>query len=196
MLHQRLLVKLKAFGVHGSIHSSMLQWFSSFLTTRRQRVVINGYSSEWSPDQSEVPQGSILGPLLFIGYINDLPSPVSFPMKIFADDVTVYCSVQSSNDYRAFLHDLDLVSTWCSKWQICLNPELLCIPNKRLPVKPIYCINTYHLQWVSSVKYLSVVNSKLSWNNHISCFFQSDYTLEFVASSNMHLSSFFKAEGI
>ena len=160
--HQRLLLKLKAYGVNGS----MLQWFSCFLTTRRQRVIINGCSSEWSPVQSVVPQGSILGPLLFILYIYDLPSTVSSPMKIFADDVAMYCSVQSPNDSRAFQHDLDLVTTWCSKWQMHLNPskcELLCISNKRCPVKPTYCINNHHLQWVSSVKYLGVVvDSKLS----------------------------------
>ena len=103
--HLCLLLKLEAYGVYGS----MLQWFSSFLTTRRQQVVINGCSSEWSPVQSGVPQGSILRPLFFILYINDLPSTVSSPMKIFADDVAMYCSVQSPNDSRAFQYELDLV---------------------------------------------------------------------------------------
>ena len=166
--HQRLLLKLEAFGVHGS----MLKWFSSFLTTRRQRVVINGCFSEWSPVLSGVPQGSILGPLLFILYINDLPSAVSSSRKIFADDVAMYCPVHSANDCKAFQHDLDLVSTWCSKWQMRLNVskcELLCITNKRSPVQSAYYINNCHLQWVSSVKYLGVVvDSKLSWNDHIS----------------------------
>ena len=63
------------------------------ISTRRQRVVINGHSSDWSLVLSGVPQGSILGPLLFILYINDLPSAVNSPMKIFADDVAMYCSV-------------------------------------------------------------------------------------------------------
>ena len=115
---------------------------------------------------------SILGLLLFILYINDLPFTVSSPMKIFADDVAMYCSVQSPNDSRAFQHDFELVSTWCSKWQMRLNPskcELLCITNKCCPVKPTNYINNYHLQWAPSVKYLGVVvDSKLSWNDHIS----------------------------
>ena len=72
---------------------------------------INGCSSEWFPVQSGVPQGSVLGPLLLILYVIDLPSTVSSPMKIFADDVAMYCSVQSPNDSRTFQHDLDLVST-------------------------------------------------------------------------------------
>ena len=166
--HQRLLLKLKAYGINGS----MLKWFCSFLTTRRQRVVINGCSSDWSPVLSGVPQGSILGPLLFILYINDLPSAVSCTLKIFADDVAMYCSVESVTDCNTFQHDLDLVAAWCSKWQMRLNPskcELLCISNKRSPVKPFYYLNNHKLQWATSVKYLGVVvDAKLSWNNHIS----------------------------
>ena len=110
--HQRLLLKLKAYGINGS----MLKWFSSFVTTRRQRVVINGCASDWSPVSFGVPQGSILGPLLFILYINDLPSAVSSTMKIFADDVAMYCSVDSPSDCIAFQHDLDMITDWCSKW--------------------------------------------------------------------------------
>ena len=137
MPYQRLLLKLESFGIHGS----MLQWFSSFLTTRRQRVVINGCFSEWSPVLSGVPQGSILGPLLFILYINDLPSVVSPTMKIFADDVAMYYPVNSASDCKAFQHDLDLNSAWCSKWQMRLNVskyELLCISNKCSPVQHVY----------------------------------------------------------
>ena len=166
--HQRLLLKLEAFGIHGS----MLQWFSLFLTTRWQRVIINGCFSERSPVMSGVLQGSILGPLLFILYINDLPSSISSYMKIFADNVAMYHSVDSPNDCRVFQHDLNLVSTWCAKWQMRLNPskcDILCISNKRSQIQPTYYINNYHLQWASSIKHLGVVaDSKLSWNDHVS----------------------------
>jgi len=83
-------------------------WFSSFLTTRQQHVVINGCASDWSPVLSGVPQSSILGPLLFILYINDLPSVVSSPMKIFADDVAIYCPVISTADCKV-LHRFDFI---------------------------------------------------------------------------------------
>ena len=166
--HQRLLMKLKAYGIDGS----MLKWFSSFLTTRQQRVVINGCASDWSPVLSGVPQGSILGPLLFILYINDLPSVVSSPMKIFADDVAIYCPVISSADCKILQKDLDSISSWCSKWQMRLNPskcEFLCISNKRSPIQHSYYLNNHLLQCVSSVKYLGViVDPKLSWNKHVS----------------------------
>jgi len=148
-------------------------WFSSFLTTRQQRVVINGCASDWYPVLSGVLQGSILGPLLFILYINDLPSVVSSPMKIFVDDVAIYCPVTSTADCKAFQTDLDLISSWCSTWQKRLNPskcKFLCISNKSSQIHHSYYLNNHILQSVLSAKYLGViVNAKLSWNKHISC---------------------------
>ena len=81
----------------------LLQWLCSFITNRRQRVVINGYSSDWSPVLSGLPQGSILGLLFFILHINGLPSAVCSPMKIFADDVAIYVlfSSESNTDCSA-----------------------------------------------------------------------------------------------
>ena len=81
--------------------------------------VINSRSN---PVQSGVSTRFNPGTSTFILYINSLPSTVFFPMKIFADDVAIYCSVQSPIDCRAFQHDLDLVFTGCSKWQMHINP--------------------------------------------------------------------------
>ena len=117
--HQRLLLKLKAFGGGGS----MLELFSSFLTTRQQRVFINGCTSDQIPILSGIPQCSILGPLLFILCINDLPSVVPSPMKIFADEIAIYCPVTSTPNYKAFQKDLDLILSWCSTWKMRLNPS-------------------------------------------------------------------------
>jgi len=78
---------------------------------------------------SPLPQGSILGLLLFILY-NDLLSVVGSTMKIFADDVALYCSVDSESEVNAFQKDLDHITDWCDKWQMRLNPakyELLCL---------------------------------------------------------------------
>ena len=126
----------------------MLQWFCSFITTRRQQAVINGYSSDCSTVISRVLQGSILGSLLFIQCISDSPSAVCSPMKIFADDVAMYCSAQSNTDCSTFQNDLDLIAAWCSKWQmhlILLKSELQCVFNKCLPVKSSYYINNHNL---------------------------------------------------
>ena len=81
--HQRLLSKLNSYGISGKV----LQWIATFLRDRKQRVVLNGYKSSWTNVLSGVPQGSVLGPLLFLIYINDLPDCIeSSSAKIFADD--------------------------------------------------------------------------------------------------------------
>lgn len=84
--HERLLLKLQFYGVGGAL----LDWLRCFLTTRRQRVVLNGSFSSWLPVISGVPQGSILGPLLFSVYLNDIANFVRCKIKLFADDVTLY----------------------------------------------------------------------------------------------------------
>ena len=80
--HRRLLLKLEAYGIKGSL----LRWLESFLTGRRQRVAVNGNLSSWAPVDSGVPQGSVLGPLLFICYVNDMPEVVHSALRMFADD--------------------------------------------------------------------------------------------------------------
>ena len=84
--HKRLLMKIERLGITGNL----LKWITDFLSNRQQRVLINGISSEWTEVSSGVPQGSVLGPLLFILYVNDLPSQVSSFCKLFADDAKLY----------------------------------------------------------------------------------------------------------
>ena len=82
--HQRLLTKLKAYGVHGSVHA----WINSFLSQRKQHVVKGAYS-QWNDVTHGIPQGSVLGPILFIKYINDLPETVESMVYIFGDDTKI-----------------------------------------------------------------------------------------------------------
>ena len=162
----RLLAKLEAHGIKGN----MLQWFRYFLTAHQQRVVINGHHSDWQHAFSGVLLGSILGPLLFIIYINDISSFTNTKLKIFADDVTLFSSIKYSNDCLSLQADLDAISRWCRLWQMKINPskcEVLCISTKRLLPKFDYNINGSPLKWHSLVRYLGVhINSKLSWNDH------------------------------
>ena len=134
--------------------------------------MVNGHHSEWSYVSSGVPQGSILGPFLFVLYVNDLSSVVRSKIKMFADDGTLYTTVSTTENCNKLQSDLDLVSSWCAHWQMNLNPlkcELLCISNKLLPPKFDYVLNGFPLKWCTSVRYLGVhINSKLSWNDHCS----------------------------
>ena len=84
--HERLLGKLKAYGIGGKLHA----WISDFLKGRRQRVNVEGEFSGWMNVDSGIPQDSVLGPLCFLIFVDDIPSVVSGPMKLFADDTKLY----------------------------------------------------------------------------------------------------------
>ena len=106
--HERLLRKLEAHGIGGKL----LEWIRAFLINRRQQVVINGTCSDWVPVPSRVPQGSVLGPLLFVLYINDMPDVIECPIKIFADDTKIY---QVSTEGGKLQTDIDNILLWSEK---------------------------------------------------------------------------------
>ena len=112
--HKRLLHKISAFGIRGSV----LSWIQDFLTGRRQYVSVKGGSSSWKDVLSGVPQGSVLGPILFILYINDLPEVVNSIVKIFADDTKIYNQDSNSDIIQ---QDLDALCTWAQIWQLRFN---------------------------------------------------------------------------
>jgi len=115
--HKRLLCKLATFGVQGKL----LKWIENFLTNRQQQVVLNGCLSHTAPVISGVPQGSVLGPLLFIMFINDLPSAVSSSIFMFADDAKLFRVIKCKDDYVALQNDLDALHTWSTIWQLKFN---------------------------------------------------------------------------
>ena len=163
--HERLLLKLSSLGIHGDI----LKWLRFFLTQRKQHVVINGAYSDWANVTSGVPRGTVLGPLLFLLYVNDLDSVVKCStVKLFADDVLLYASVRSTKDCSALQDDLAAIFHWTNRWQLRLNPnkcEALAITNKRIQLTYTYRIDQQTIFWRDSVKYLGLhVHSKLSWS--------------------------------
>ena len=83
-------------------------WIKDFLSNRRQKVVLNGCSSQFIPVTSGVPQGSVLGPVLFTMFVNDIPSIVSSPVFMFADDTKMFRAIRTSDDYLALQNDLNL----------------------------------------------------------------------------------------
>ena len=97
--HKGLIHKLKQSGISGNL----LKWFQNYLYGREQRVVINGSNSYWLPVTAWVPQGSILKPLLFITFINDIVTEINAEIKLFADDTSLYLMVDNLNDTAFFL---------------------------------------------------------------------------------------------
>ncbi|MCP4269716.1 MAG: hypothetical protein GY777_29780, partial [Candidatus Brocadiaceae bacterium] len=99
----------------------LLRWIRAWLTDRKQRVSVNGSKSDWATVASGVPQGSVLGPLLFIIYINDLDTGVNSSISKFADDTKIGRVINSVEDKRALQMDLDVLHEWANKWQMEFN---------------------------------------------------------------------------
>ena len=107
-------------GISGKLYK-LLQ---NCLSGRFQRVVLNGETSSWRPVLATVPQGSILGPLLILIYINDLPNEWKSNVKLFADDMSLFTSVKDKNESTNVLNnDLLLISKWAFNWKMLFNPD-------------------------------------------------------------------------
>ena len=114
--HEGLLYKLESIGISGNL----LNLFRSFLNDRCQRVVINSQHSEW------VPQGSILGPLLFLIYINDLPDNLNSLVKLLADNTSLFSTVHDPTLSAKILNnDLSRISGWPHRWKMLFNPGII-----------------------------------------------------------------------
>ena len=105
--HNGLLFKLKQYGISGSL----LNWIADYLNNRQQRVVIKGHMSDYKTVTAGVPQGSVLGPLLFLIYINDIAESFLSLTRLFADDSSLYYSASSIADIEGIInHDLQLLA--------------------------------------------------------------------------------------
>ena len=116
--HNRLLFKLTRLGIKNQTH----RWISNFLKHRAQRVVVGGEHSTWTDVVSGFPQGTVLGPLLFLTYINDLPDNLKSSVRLFADDCMLYHEIQNEIDSEELQSDLDTLVQWEKDWQLSLNP--------------------------------------------------------------------------
>ncbi len=115
--HRRLLHKLDAYGIKGKL----LDWIKSFLSSRKQRVVQSTYKSSWSNVLSGVPQGSVLGPLLFVLFINDLPESILSCSKLYADDTKIITSISGDEDASLLPNDLNTAYDWSKTWLLEFN---------------------------------------------------------------------------
>jgi len=117
--HGRFVLKLEAHGIGGEI----LKWVENWLSERKQRVVLGGEISEWRDTLRGVPQGSVLGPLLFIIYINDIDDQINSSLLKFADDTKIYFKVNSPENIETLREDLCKLVSWSKEWQMLFNIE-------------------------------------------------------------------------
>ena len=155
--HKRLISKVKAHGIAGNI----LKWLEDWLSDRKQRVVINGKESDWHAVNSGVPQGSVLGPVLFIIYINDIDEGINCKLSKFADDTKITSKVTSTSQWQELQCDLNKLISWAEKWQMKFNIEkckVLHIGSNNVQAR--YVMTNMPLSSVEKEKDLGVVVSK------------------------------------
>ena len=170
--HDGIIYKLTQNGISGNL----LNLLEDFLKERKQRVVLNGQVSTWKNIDAGVPQGSILGPLLFLIYINDLTEGLTTNVKLFADDTSLFSVVHdtqtSANDLNK---DLKIINNWAFQWKMNFNPD----PTKQAhevifsrKTKEIYhpplVFNNTNVSQSSSQKHLGVIlDFKLKFDEHL-----------------------------
>ena len=161
--HDLLLYKLTSY----NLHPGLLQLLRSYLSNRKHRVVVEGQCSAWHTLPSGVPQGSILGPLLFTLFVNDIPILLCNKSLMFADDLKIFRQITSSADAQLLQHDLSKLLSWSSDWQLSLNANkcsVLSITLKRQPVLYDYHIGNDVLTRVNVQKDLGIlIDTKLSF---------------------------------
>ena len=155
--HQRLLQKLVSHGITGNL----FHWISNWLSNRKQRVCINGSLSDWILVSSGVPQGSVLGPILFPIFINDFDCGITNWILKFADDTKMFGPVCDYHDYVVFQEDLNRLFSWTNDWQMAFNIDKCKVMHFGRTNKAYsYCLDGFPLTEVSEEKDLGVIISK------------------------------------
>ena len=152
----------------------LLEWFSSYLKDRRQRVLLHGSASGIRKISAGVPQGSVLGPLLFLIYINDLPNGIINNIRLFADDTCLYVlsdNLLDNNISNSLSEDLTTIQEWAKRWKINFNPiktKFLLCSKRRIPSNINVNFMGTDIPPSDTHKHLGVLfNSAGNWNNHI-----------------------------
>ena len=115
--HIRLLAELEGYGVTGKC----LAWINAFLDGRKQRVIINREESSWEDVTSGIPQGFVIGPVIFVIFINDLPDVVKQSVQMFADDTKMWSKISNLQDCVYLQEDIDKLQEWSKKWLLAFN---------------------------------------------------------------------------
>ena len=165
--HKHLIGKLEYYGMRGRTN----RWIEAFLTDRQQCVVLEGESSDKVPVTSGVPQGSVLGPCLFLYYINNMATNIKSTVRLFADDTIAYLTIKGLQDAEQLQEDLNMLGEWEQKWLMEFHPqkcEVLSISKSRNVTYHPYKLHGHELKHTSQAKYLGItMTSDFRWNTHI-----------------------------
>ena len=147
-----------------------MKWINAFLCYRQQRVVVNGVKSDWAPVVSGVPQGTVLGPLLFSLHINEITADIESEIRLFADDCVCY---RDKEDTLKLQRDIDRLGNWARGWGMRFQPvkcNMMQLIRKHLnKIQASYTLEGAVLENVDTIKYLGVtITNDLKWNTHIS----------------------------
>ena len=167
--HSILLEKLQYYGVTGT----SLSLLDNYLSDKCQYVEYNGHRSNTLPITIDVPQGSVLGPLLFLIYINDLPMVSDvFNMLMYADDTTLYCNIDQNVSEEVINNELSKVSQWLAANKLSINVTktkyMVFHLHKKVVTYPDLQLNGNKIERVTQFNFLGLIlQSNLSWNKHV-----------------------------
>ena len=165
--HRRLLHKLDYYGIRGSTHN----WISSWLSGRSQQVVLDGQASDPVPVLSGVPQGSVLGLILFLIFNNDLPDHTKSSGRLFADDCVLYRNIPSLQDCLILQEDPGSLGLWEADWQMKFN-DVKCHSVRvtwhfsHKQIIHVYTLYQQTLENIQSAKYLGItITENMDWGS-------------------------------
>lgn len=165
--HRRLIAKLQSY----NLNTKIIDWIEFYLTDRSQYVELNGAKSEWQKVSSGIPQGSVLGPLLFLLYINDLPDNIDSTLYMYADDTKVYREIILPDDNRILQDDLNKMCKWSETWLLKFHPNKcnsIAIGNNEANHEYKLNIDNHTIEQVTEIKDIGVIiDSELTFKLHI-----------------------------
>ena len=189
--HSILTHKLYHYGIQGDAN----RWIKNELANRKQSVVGEGEQSQFVSVESGVPQGSVLGPCLYLYYINDLLAKLHSSVRLFADDTIAYLVMMSHEDSDRLQEDLVTLAEWKEQWRMKFHPSKcnkMTVTSKRDPIITDYDLHGHILANVPSAKYLGVtLTQDLKWDTHIQNIrMKANQTIGFLRS-NLNIGAVF-----
>lgn len=173
--HGRLLTKMSAIG----LDKIVTDWVAIFLENRTQRIRVGDALSDPVVIKRGIPQGSIIGPLCFLIYINDMSKELESEIRLFADDVIIYRVINKLEDCERLQKDLDNVARWTAGNGMMVNgakSQVVSFTNRRSPLSFNYCIDGVNVPHGDHCKYLGVnIRKDLHWGNHINTIVNQGY---------------------